>query len=124
MFHPRLFCVLMIALVTSFGIIGCGTTDTVPDQPVTPQGSEEDRTIVLYQYRFNPNSLHVEEGTTVVFENRDPETHNVTIAALNINEDIAPNETFSHTFETRGEFAVGNRNSDGMRLDLTVETVE
>lgn len=93
----------------------------MPDEEPTRAQAQESRTVVMYQYRYNPNSLRISSGTTVVFQNRDPEAHNVNIAALNIDENVAPNTEWSYTFSTRGEFAVGNRFSEGMRLDIVVE---
>ncbi len=115
-----------VALVTLVGslmffVFACGGSDTVPDDPTGADAAPQDQSVVLYQYRFNPNSLEIESGTTVVFENRDPETHNINIPALDVDTTVEPNEEWSHTFETQGEFAVGNRFSDGMMLDLVVD---
>ena len=122
----RLF-VSLVVVVAAGGlctIAACGSPDTVPDEPLTDQAAEDERTIVLYQYRFNPNQLQIEQGTTVVFENRDPETHNINIPALNIDRDIEPEERWTYTFDTEGEFAVSNRESERMRMDLDVEDLE
>ena len=117
----RLSALLLIASLALFALACGGSSATVPDQPATEAQPQQDRTVVLYQYRFNPNALTVPSGTTIVFQNRDPESHNLNIPALNIDQNIQPNQEWSHTFNTRGEFAVGNRFSDGMRLDIIVQ---
>ena len=118
----------MIARFSAFALLFClvsfsfacrGGGDTVPDETVT-QAPQETRTVVLYQYRFNPNQLTVPAGTTITFQNRDTERHNINIPALNIDQALDANSEWTYTFSTSGEFAVSNRFQDGMRLNLTV----
>ncbi len=99
--------------------LACRSSEPAPDETVT-QAPQETRTVVLYQYQFNPNSLTVSAGTTVTFQNRDTERHNINIPALNVDQNIDANGEWSYTFATSGEFAVTNRFQDGMRLNLTV----
>ena len=117
----RFSALILIASLALFALACGGSSSTVPDQPVTEAQPQQSRTIVLYQYRFNPNTISVPAGTTIIFQNRDPESHNLNIPALNIDQNIEPNQEWSYTFSTRGEFAVGNRFSDGMRLDIVVQ---
>ncbi len=117
----RFVILALLGLMASFAV-ACSSSETVPDDPVAEAEMEqEERSVVLYQYRFNPNSLTVRPGTTVTFENRDPEAHNINIPALDIDQNVDPNDEWSHTFDVEGDFAVGNRFSDGMKLDLYVE---
>ena len=115
--------VLAIGLVGSLMVfsIACSSSETVPDEQVTEDDLEaQEQSVVLYNYRFNPNSIEVSAGTTLTFENQDPEAHNISIPALNIDQNIDPNDEWSMTLDTVGEFAVGNRFDDGMQLDLHV----
>ncbi|MFW5968582.1 MAG: cupredoxin domain-containing protein, partial [Persicimonas sp.] len=58
----------------------------------------------------------------IAFTNKDPDRHNVSIPALDIDEDVSAGETFTHTFETGGEFAVSNKRSERpMRMTIVVE---
>ena len=117
----KLLIVGLIGSLTLFSF-ACGGSDTVPDEtPSADEPAQEESSVVMYQYRFNPNSLEVRPGTTIVFENRDPESHNISIPALDVDQNIEPNQDWTYTFDTEGEFAVGNRFSDGMKLDLVVE---
>lgn len=115
---------LAVGLVGSLMLfsLACSSSDPVPDEEVAeaPEPAE-DRPVVLYQYQFQPSSISVAPGTTVVFQNQDPESHNVNIPALDVDQNIEPNDEWSYTFDTEGDFAVGNRFSEGMKLDLTVE---
>ena len=123
MLQRLVFIVTTVALAGSLAAfsVACGGSDPVPDEEVAEQPAQQDQSVVLYQYRFQPASLEVSSGTTVTFQNRDPESHNISIPALNVDENLEPNEEWSYTFDTQGEFAVGNRFSDGMKLDLVVD---
>lgn len=123
MVHRTIFRLLAAGLIAAFTAfaVACGGSDPAPDEPVQAEAPQQEKTVVLYQYRFNPNTIQVSPGTRVVFENRDPEVHNISIPALNVDQNIEPNQEWVYTFDTQGEFAIGNRMSDGMKLDLTVE---
>ncbi len=121
----------MLSLILALGLVtaaGCSGKQKKDDEkPTAEEASEqkegpEKKSVVLYQYRFNPNSLTIQKGTTVEFENKDQEKHNVKIAALDIDNNLEPGDTFTHTFETTGEFAVENRLSEEqMKMTLVVE---
>ncbi len=115
----------LLAAVFSMGAIACGggEEEKKEDETVAEEPAEaEMREVELYQYRFNPNQLTISQGTEVVFVNKDPDRHNVNIPALNIDENLPAGESFSHTFETTGEFAVSNRfASSPMKMEIVVE---
>lgn len=108
----RTLGLVAVLFLVSFAV-ACGGGDeaTVPDTTATTEtpATPEAKRLVLFQYRFNPNTLTIPAGTTVTFANKDPERHNVRIAALNIDQMIEPNAEWSYTFNTTGEFAVDNR---------------
>lgn len=115
--------VLAIGLVGSLMAfsIACSSSETVPDEQVTDDDLEaQEHSVVLYNHQFHPSSIEVTVGTTLIFENQDPEAHNIDIPALNIDQNVSPNEEWSMTLDTVGEFAVGNRFDEGMQLDLYV----
>jgi len=98
---------MLVVAAASFAV-ACGGSEEPSDEQATEPAAQE-ASMVLYQYKFNPNTLSVAPGTVVVFENKDPERHNVTIPALNVDETIEPGQTWTYTFDTTGEFAVENR---------------
>lgn len=116
-----------------FGLLGAGVgcsknkpADAKPtaDREATQQEEEraKGKTVVLYEYRFNPNTLTISKGTEVTFKNKDQEVHNVKIAALDIDQNIEPGENWSHTFESTGEFAVENAKAEKtMKMTIVVE---
>ncbi len=95
------------------------TNNTATNNATTVSQSQ---TVSLFSYRFNPNSLSVRAGTTVVFENRDPEQHNVRILALGIDEFIDPQQSWSYVFTTQGEFLIENSlSTNDMKATIIVE---
>lgn len=114
-----LLTLLFAALTMS---TACKKKQEVPDQQVDTAPKQQTKEVMLYQYRFNPNTLSIPVGTKVNFKNKDPEQHNVRIAALNIDQMIASGESWSYTFDTKGEFAVDNRlATNPMSMTITVE---
>ena len=98
------------------------TADKTQEKESADEQKKQEKSVVLYKYRFNPNSLTVTKGTTVKFMNKDPEKHNVKIAALDVDKSIESGGTFKHTFETTGEFAVENRLSEKpMKMTIVVK---
>ncbi|QDG53279.1 hypothetical protein FIV42_21790 [Persicimonas caeni] len=115
----------LLAAFLTLGLTACGGGEEAKkeDEAAKEKPAEaEAKEVVLYQYRFNPNTLTIPTGTTVQFTNKDPDRHNVNIPQLNIDQNLAAGESFSHTFETTGEFAVSNRfASRPMKMTIVVE---
>lgn len=98
------------------GDAGAGTGRSGPDRTV----SGGDHVGMTRDLRYAPNTLRVERGTTVTWENTSPIIHTVTLdpdragdaASVSVPEgarpfnsgEMEPGETFSHTFEVPGEF--------------------
>ncbi|WP_164856281.1 cupredoxin domain-containing protein [Lujinxingia sediminis] len=120
-FAAKAMSIAMLVSLMAF-TAACGGGDTVPDDSAAQSSTApESRSVVLYQFRYNPSSLTVPAGTTVTFKNRDPERHNINIAALNVDQNLDANQEWSYTFNTTGEFAVSNRFNDRMQLTVIVE---
>lgn len=107
----RLNRILVLALITfAMTLVACGKKDKVPDtQPTNNAPAAQTKVVDMFQYRFNPNTLSLSVGDSVTFRNKDPERHNVRIAALNVDQMVDPNQDWTYTFDTKGEFAVDNR---------------
>lgn len=102
---------LLIVFSAASATIACGGSDAPADGAATEPVAEQ-ASMVLYQYKFNPNTLSISAGTTVVFENKDAERHNVTIPALNVDQMVDSGQSWEYTFNTTGEFALENRLSN------------
>jgi len=124
MFKRNVAKAMSVAMLVSLMAFtaACGGGDSVPDDSAAQSSNApESRSVVLYQYRYNPSTLTIPAGTSVTFKNRDPERHNISIAALNVDQNLDANQEWSYTFDTTGEFAVSNRFSDRMQLTIVVE---
>jgi plastocyanin len=115
----------LLAAFLTLGLVACGGGEEAKkdDEAVATEEAPQAQTteVVMYKYRFNPNSLTVSKGTTVKFVNKDPDKHNISIPQLSIDQGLAAGETFEHTFDTTGEFAISNRFRDTMKATITVE---
>ena len=125
----KLFSKMLIAAVLAvfaLGATACGgskkQTKSTPAPAASKTPQQQTKKVVLYQYRFNPNTLSISKGTKVVFTNKDPDTHNVNIPALNVDHTLKAGAKFSHTFSTTGEFAVSDRMSTNpMKMTIVVK---
>lgn len=116
----------LLVMFLSAGLTACSSGEEATktdDNNVAEQPAQaQTKTVVLYKYKFNPTTLTVPAGTVVKFSNKDPDQHNVSIAALNIDQNLAAGESFEFTFDTAGEFAVNNRfATTPMKMTIVVE---
>ena len=103
-------------------MMSCASNPPVQAAPVQEAVQLADKTVVLYQFRFNPNTLQIPAGTTVIFKNKDGVRHNVTATSLGIDQMIEPGTQWSYTFSSTGEYAVENRLADSpMKASIVVE---
>lgn len=124
--NSKLIVFGLLVMFLSAGLMACSSGDDAVTEDETvaeqPAGEAQVKTVTLYKYQFNPSTLTVQAGTIVGFSNKDPEQHNVSIAALNIDETLAAGESFQLEFNTPGEFAVNNRfSSSPMKMTIVVE---
>lgn len=77
------------------------------DDPTLVEGVEE--TVVVLDNTFRPGEIEVAAGTTVAWENRGRNDHNVLPVdgkAWGVNTDsFAPNDSYQHRFTQPGTFA-------------------
>ncbi len=102
---------LVAAMMLSTLAMACGGGDKQPDNVPAESNiaAPQTKSIVLFRYKFNPSNLSVPTGTTVVFQNKDPEQATVTISQLNIDQILKPNTEFSYTFSAPGSYTITNR---------------
>ena len=91
----------LILLVTVIGLVMvCGLARHISASP----SAQADVTVGIYDSYFDPASLTVSLGTTVVWRNWGELTHNVSITGVVDSGDIAPGDSFAHTFDQKGSF--------------------
>jgi plastocyanin len=112
-------------LLLGFTLVGCAQTSPQTKGESTQNAAtqeDEQKVVILYGGRFNPDEISVDKGTSIVFKNKDREKHNVKIAALDVDQDIAAGDEWTHTFETVGEFAVENAIAQqAMKMTIVVD---
>ncbi|HBH46707.1 MAG TPA: plastocyanin [Candidatus Jacksonbacteria bacterium] len=81
-----------------------GTTTPTPTPTPTPAPSSETTTAISIQnFAFDPATLTVKAGTTVVWTNDDQAPHRIKSTAFN-SENLNTGDTYSFKFETAGTF--------------------
>jgi len=119
--------VIMATMSTGFGwgMMGgghggmMGGRGSDPNQETAVRGVTEVR---LEDYAFSPANIVVDVGTTVTWTNYDDVEHTVTSDEGDEldSELFGENETFSHTFDTPGEYAYHCSPHPNMRGLVTV----
>lgn len=119
---------ILLVLATSMLLTACNKNKNQPindqpyQEPVNSAPAPVSKSMVLYKYKFNPNSLSIPAGSTVTFTNKDPEQHNINIKSLNVDKILKPNEKFSYTFSNPGTYTINNRLSNQpMQATITVQ---
>jgi plastocyanin len=89
-----------------------GTPDTGASNPITNPGTEgttpQTRNIDISGFAFNPSTLTINAGDTVIWTNKDSAPHTVTSdsgSELKSSTLSAGSGSYSHTFTTAGTYA-------------------
>jgi plastocyanin len=99
---------LAVAIAGAFIIAGCSSNKN-PTSPNNnpPAHSTRYHTVSIQNFTFNPASLPIAAGDTVVWTNNDSAPHTVTSnsGAELQSAQFTPGQTFQHIFPTAGVFA-------------------
>lgn len=110
MYSRLVFSAIALSLIALLS--ACSSAPATPDNNNIAENTNPapvTKSIIIYSYKFNPNTLTVPVGTTIVFQNKDPERHNVNIESLKIDQMIKPNAQWSYQFNAAGTYKVTNR---------------
>jgi plastocyanin len=86
---------LIVILISLLVIAGCSSA-------VDKKGNDVD-TVQIKDSAFNPATLTVDAGTTVVFINVDKEAHKLKSTTFNSNN-MKKGDSYSHTFTEQGSY--------------------
>ena len=93
-----LMIILTLSVAMLIGFTSCSTSKTTG---TTTSGS----TVNIVNFSFVPGTLPISVGTTVTWTNSDSTTHHVASdTGVFDSGDMAPNATFSYTFNNTGTF--------------------
>jgi len=100
------------------------TTSPTPTQtPIPDQSSPETYNINIQNFAFNPSTLTIKQGDTVVWTNMDSVSNDVTSDTGNelASGSLQTSKTFSHTFNTKGTFTYHCGIHPGMKATIIVQ---
>jgi plastocyanin len=93
------------AAVIVSALTACSSASTQVGKAPIPANANE---VVIYDYKFVPQTLTVPVGTTVMWVNRDIAPHTATHRSFGDEPfdtgSMSHKETFSHTFKTAGRY--------------------
>jgi plastocyanin len=101
------FMILVIA------VSGCSTQKT-PVQPTTPASGPSTsgnlgikKDVEISGFAFNPSTLTIPKGATVIWTNKDSAPHTIISDSGNeiMSDSISKGETFAHTFNIPGTYS-------------------
>jgi plastocyanin len=99
-FLPVILVLLTVIVLTACSSVSGTTSKT------TATSTSSGNTVTLANFAFSPATLNIQVGTTVSWTNNDSTTHTVTSdSGIFDSGNLAPNATFSYTFNTAGTFA-------------------
>jgi len=107
-----------LALVMTSGVIAFASVSVSAQQSGGTQVSIVEGASTMTDKAFNPNPVNVKAGDTITWTNKDSQIHTVVSGTGSSDPDagkafdsspglktlLAPNQTFSHKFDTAGEF--------------------
>ena len=105
---------LAVALVCGWGLLGAGAGASAADKPAA-------RTVVIEGVKYEPETLTVKRGETVVWVNKDPFPHTVTAKGAFDSHDIAAGKSWKYTARKAGEYAYICTLHPNMKATLKVE---
>ena len=103
-----------IVLACAAGFVCLGTGAVAAGRPVT-------HTVVIDGLKFQPESLKVRRGDTVVWVNKDPFPHTATAAGVFDSHNIAAGHSWKYSATKKGEFTYVCTLHSTMRAILRVE---
>jgi plastocyanin len=86
-----------VALVCAWGLLHADSAAIAADKAAT-------RTVVIDGLKYEPETLTVKRGETVVWVNKDPFPHTVTAKGAFDSHDIAAGKSWKYTARKAGEY--------------------
>ena len=105
---------LAAALVCAWSLIHAGAGAIAADKPAT-------HTVVIEAVKYEPETLTVKRGDTIVWVNKDPYPHTVTAKGAFDSHDIAAGKSWKYTARKAGEYAYICTLHPNMKGTLKVE---
>ena len=123
----RNYAFLLLTLVLAAGAVfamSCGSSNPIPKAETAIAGPNTGvgATIEIKDFLFDPPAVLIKAGQSVTWTNEGPSTHTVTADDGSFNSgDLAPGQTFSHTFSSAGVYSYHCSIHAIMKAVVTVE---
>ena len=102
-------------------LIGAAALLCLGTAAVGTAAAAETHTVVMDGVKFVPESLTVNRGDTIVWQNKDPFPHTVTAKGVFDSHDIAAGKSWRYTARKTGEFAYVCTLHPNMKATLIVK---
>ncbi len=122
---PRGLAILLLAAVL-FGCIPSPNGGSTGTGTPSPQAFSGKLTIILQDYKFNPNRLTIKAGSTIIWINRDPAFHTIhSDTGVFQSGLLSIGQLFSFTFDEPGTYPYycdksGGPGGEGMSGEIIV----
>jgi len=96
---------LVPALLLTALLAGCSGSTSSSGNPSTNPAGDQNAMIDVKDFNFNPTTVNVAKGSSVMWMNEGQATHTVTFDAGGVDSgNIAAGSSYSHTFNDAGTF--------------------
>ena len=112
-------------MIKALGILTCAVALGVASSICVAFGQNDQSsastvTVHMRNMAFDPQSTKVQAGQTVVFQNDDTVSHNVTSSDIGTSGDIRPGKTWKYKFDKAGDFHYVCTYHQGMAGEIIV----
>lgn len=125
--RQRLLLLPVLLLLAASGLAACGddddpaVVDAAEEEPEAAEPAGGDAAVTIAGFAFDPDPLEVAAGTVVTVTNDDAAPHTWTADDGSFDSgQLGQGDTFEHTFDTAGEFAVHCEIHPTMTATITV----
>jgi Plastocyanin len=113
----------VLLLLTACGSTPVKSNDTIASigtSIVQTKSSQQNNTVAIKDFKFDPQTIEISKGDTVVWKNEDSAPHTVTSDSFESGS-MSQGDTFKHTFDTAGTFDYYCGNHPSMKGTVKVK---
>jgi plastocyanin len=114
---------ILVGMTLLLVLLSAGCTQQAQNQGTNQTDIGAGTTVSMKNFAFDPAELKIKAGDTVVWTNKDTVSHNLVSdsGAEIISPTISTGGTYSHTFNTPGEYAYHCEIHTGMNGKIIVQ---
>lgn len=114
---------IFVSITLLLVLLNAGCTQQAQNQGTNQTDKTSGTTVIMKNFAFGPAELKIKAGDTVFWNNKDSVPHNIVSDAGGeiTSPTISTDGTYSHTFNTAGEYAYHCEIHTGMKGKIIVE---